>query len=277
MRMAWLPSILLLAMLFLAMGHAARAEPPAVPGKSSPAPLRQIVGDQPPVDVAGSLPKASPAINVGSPVDDSALSSRQMIVDNLAPPNFAAGMGRTSLYGLSGQGFRFVYCFDRSESMGGGGNNTLRSARTELLASLDSLGPTHQFQIIFYNDHPTVFEITGMAGRLVFGTDQNKQQARQFVERIRADGGTDHMAALEMALNLNPDVIFFLTDADQPRLSPEQLARIGRRNRISIINTIEFGQGPAPAKENFLRQLARQNGGEYTYIDITKRLKPAGH
>ncbi|HWC88787.1 MAG TPA: hypothetical protein VG433_04010, partial [Pirellulales bacterium] len=127
----------------------------------------------------------------------------------------------------------------------------------------------------FYNDHPTIFDITGQAGRLVFANDQNKQQARHFVEGIQAGGGTDHQAALDMALNLSPDVIFFLTDADQPEMSPGQLARIRRRSPGTVINAIEFGQGPAFGDENFLMRLARENGGSYTYIDITKALRDA--
>jgi len=180
------------------------------------------------------------------------------------------GRARTQVFGLPAEGFKFVYVFDRSASMGGSGRNPLNRAKAELIASLESLGETHQFQIIFYNDLPTMFALAGQPGRMVFGNAPNKLQAQRFIEGIIADRGTEHEPALLAALNLAPDVIFFLTDADQPELTSGQLARIAARNRRgTAINTIEFGAGPSLG-ENFLVKLARQNGGAYTYVDISK-------
>lgn len=189
-------------------------------------------------------------------------------------PDFRASLGHTKVYGLPGEGFKFVYCFDHSASMGGAGNNALKAAKAELLASLEHLEPTHQFQIIFYNARPTIFAISGQPGRLVFATDQNKGEARRFIEGIKPSGGTDHQAALEMALNLAPDVVFFLTDANEPAMTASQLARIARRNGGAVINAIEFGQGASPGSENFLTRLARENAGGYTYVDLTKTGNP---
>jgi hypothetical protein len=74
-----------------------------------------------------------------------------------------------------------------------------------------------------------------------------------------------------LALRFSPDVIFFLTDADQPALSPAQLLRIRRLNAgRAAINTIEFGLGPAVGRENFLTRLAQENGGQYVYINISR-------
>jgi VWA domain-containing protein len=186
-------------------------------------------------------------------------------------PSF--GSGHTSFYGLQGEGTKFVYVFDRSGSMGGSGESALRLAKNELLQSLESIGPTQQFQIVFYNERPTVFALAGLPGRLVFGNDQSKQQARRFIEEIKAAGGTDHEAALDLALRLHPDVIFFLTDADEPGLNAEQLLRIRRRNPGAVIHTIEFGPGPSTGDENFLVKLARENRGQYVYVDVSRAAK----
>ncbi len=107
----------------------------------------------------------------------------------------------------------------------------LRTAKNELINSLKDLGQTHQFQIIFYNERPRVFNPTGAPGRLVFGNDQNKYLAQKFVGSITADGATRHEEALETALRMSPDVVFFLTDADEPRLTEKQLARIAALER----------------------------------------------
>jgi hypothetical protein len=181
------------------------------------------------------------------------------------------GKARTSLFGLTGEGYKFVYVFDRSASMGGSGRNSLRAVKAELLQSLKNLDTVHQFQIIFYNERPTIFNPTGTPGRLVFATERNKQQAIRFVESIVADGGTDHEEALKLAIRLQPDVIFFLTDGDDPKLTPAQLAKIQRLAAGITINAIEFGPRPKPAGASFLAELARQNGGGYTYVDTSKR------
>ena len=73
-----------------------------------------------------------------------------------------------------------------------------------------------------------------------------------------------------MAMRLAPDVVFFLTDADEPRMTPKQLAHIAEMNRGTQINTIEFGYGVQIEADNFLVRLAKQNGGKHVYVDISK-------
>jgi hypothetical protein len=65
-------------------------------------------------------------------------------------------------------------------------------------------------------------------------------------------------------------VIFFLTDADEPRMTPQELADIARLNGGTSINAIEFGAGSTHDSNNFLVALARQNGGKHVYIDVSK-------
>ena len=154
--------------------------------------------------------------------------------------------------------------------MDGHGGTPLSAAKAELVGSLKDLGQTHQFQIIFYNEHPRVFSPSGVAGRLVFGTDQNKYLAQKFVGSITADGATRHQEALEMALHMAPDVIFFLTDADEPRMTTQQLAHIAHMNQGTSINAIEFGYGTQSETDNFLVRLARQNGGKHVYVDVSQ-------
>ena len=149
----------------------------------------------------------------------------------------------------------------------------LAAAKSELIASLQDLESIHQFQIIFYNERPTVFNpFSPQPPRMLFGDSQTKRLAQNFVRGIVAAGGTRHEEALKLALGMQPDVIFFLTDAAEPELSPSQLEDLRRLNaRVgATINAIEFGAGAQQGELNFLVRLARQNGGQYVYIDVTR-------
>ena len=180
------------------------------------------------------------------------------------------GKARTSLFGLVGEGYKFVFLIDRSGSMGEEGRNSLRAVKTELIESLKNLDSVHQFQLIFYNQRPVLMNPAGRPGRLAFGTDENKRRAARFLNSIKADGGTNHEAALKMAVRMQPDVVFLMTDADDPIIEPAQLAKIRHIAAGIVINAIEFGSGPKPAGPSFLADLARQNGGGYVYIDVSK-------
>ena len=179
-----------------------------------------------------------------------------------------SGYGQTSVFGVQGKGSKFIYVFDRSASMEG---RPLAAAKKQLLESVQSLESIQQFHIIFFNTKTQSFDITGGGHRIAFASDRNKKLAGNFVGGITADGGTDRMYALREAINFAPDVIFFLTDADDAMSASEmaELARANRKVQASIC-VIEFGKNPAPTPNNFLARLAHDNGGQYGYVDTTK-------
>jgi len=229
--------------------------------------LEQLLNDTAEVDPTSVLPSIEGVIGAGP--EGGVPNAGEATAGPRGRTGPGSG-GQTSLFGIPGEGFKFVYVFDRSGSMGGTGRNALSAAKTELVASLQSLDTNHQFQIIFYNEYPAIFNPSGQPGKLAFGTERNKTLARKFIGSITADGATRHEDALLLAIKLQPDVIFFLTDADQPKLSPRQLDKIRRRATGITINTVEFGFGPQSDANNFLVRLARQNGGQHVYVDISK-------
>ena len=214
-----------------------------------------LFDDRPPLDALAALPKGGGgglgpiADGVGGATGAGGFTSGSGSGRGSGGHGGGGGYGgraRTKLYGVEAEGYKFIYVFDRSGSMGGSGRNTpLSSAKAELLASLENLGETHQFQIIFYNEKPTMFALAGHPDRLVFGTSANRATAQHFVRGIVADGGTRHEDALWMALKLQPDVIFFLTDADQPQLSAAQLDKIQRQQRPLVDQYDRIWPGPA--------------------------------
>ena len=251
-------------------GDAAAGKPAGAAGVSGGGrvQLASVLSEGPGVDLSGVLPKSGTVLGAAGLEGGGVGTARG--AGNSARPStgLKGGYARTGVFGVQGEGRKFVYVFDRSGSMDGHGGAPLAAAKSQLIVSLEDLGSTHQFQIIFYNEHPRVFNISGAPGRLVFATDSNRNLARRFVQSMTADGATEHEEALVLALRMAPDVIFFLTDADEPRMNADQLSRIERLNRGSSINTIEFGYGPPLDTNNFLVQLAERNGGKHVYVDV---------
>ncbi|TWU42697.1 vWA domain-containing protein [Novipirellula artificiosorum] len=230
-------------------------------------------GLSPPIDLDGILSELqrspSPLSGTGiageTTLDADAFDSKQ-------PPGGNGDSNRTttSVFGVSGSGSRFVYVFDRSDSMNGNGGLPLRAAKRELVNSLRTLTERQQFQIIFYNQQPKPFQTEGMTTGLMFAEEATLRRAIHFVESITAYGATEHESALRMALRMGPDVIFFLTDARIPRLSGSQLNEIRRQAERAgtTIHAIEFGSEPSATNDSFLQQLAAQNNGQYHYVDL---------
>ncbi len=223
------------------------------------------VDDLPP-DLPGMDSSPMALSGVGDALVDSLPGADQLLKGD-GPGQGGSGGGKvtTQVFGVKGTGTKFVYVFDRSKSMEGYDARPLLAARQELIRSLRSLGDKHQFQILFYNEDVTMFK-PGQQGLLHFATDEIKDQAYQFVNRVRGDGGTDHLNALQRALALKPDVIFFLTDAEGG-FTPVELNQIGRWNRAAtVINAIEFGE--QQGRDRSLERLTRENGGQYIFKDI---------
>jgi hypothetical protein len=173
---------------------------------------------------------------------------------------------QVSLFGLKGEGSKIVYVLDRSGSTDG---KIISAAKTEILASIEHIDDVHQFQLVVYNERPQKFNPAGSNGQLAFGTDANREEVKKFLAGISGDGGTDHAAALSMAIRMHPDVIFLLSDGDDPKLTDRDLQRIDRIGAGIIINTVQFGEDHK-LEHGFMEKLAKQSGGEYKFVDTTK-------
>jgi hypothetical protein len=230
--------------------------------------------ERPPAEVVGVLPAGEQPFMAGADLA-AALPGADGLTTGAARPRDFGGGVQTSIFGVQGAGSKFVYVFDRSSSMEGFEGRPMAAAKHELIASLGDLREVHQFQVIFYNDRVTICNAApGLPSKLLYGNERDRSLAIEFVRGMRGAGGTRHFEALLAALNMAPDVIFFLTDAGEPALSAAEMEQIRRANRRAgaSINTIEFGVGP-PGGDNFLKRLAAQNNGRHGYVDVT-RLKP---
>jgi hypothetical protein len=208
---------------------------------------------------------------LGASADEPAIERQKKSVAQALRERSGDGYAKVNVFGVEGTGNKFIYLFDRSASMEGA---PLANAKRQLVESLKSLDEVHQFHIIFFNHRLQSFTATPGGPRIAFATDRNKKLAGGFLGRVKADGGTDRFLALKHALALHPDTIFFLSDADDP-MSDSEMAKLARINEDvgAAICVIEFGRDPDKPERNFLTELARQSGGRYGYVDVTK-LKP---
>lgn len=229
---------------------------------SSPQPPTAL----PPAVVSAAVPLAN---TLASPATTPRSEGADLIVASLAPRAAAAAAPRAgttapAFFNVPVRGQSVVYVLDRSLSMGQNGGLRLRTVKRELLASLSRLPATSRFQVIFYNGQASTLDLSGRPG-LATASDENKRLAAEQIELLAAEGGTKHLPALQLALSLEPDVIYFLTDAGG--LTPGLIREVTRLNRRRcIIHTFEM-TSDADA-DTPLKTLARQNRGEYHLLSL---------
>jgi hypothetical protein len=189
----------------------------------------------------------------------------------------------TGVFGLRDEASRIVYVFDRSESMNSvftlntGKENVsvtfLEAAKEELMKSLGELTNGSEFHMIFYNSFAAPF-IDGRKG-LIKVDYETKKFAQEFVYNLVAEKNTNHVAALEMALELRPEVIFLMTDGeekDDPTSSDlRRLQKLARRAGTRI-NVIHFCFEERP--NSTLVSLAKRTQGQFKSIHIRSLIDP---
>ena len=201
---------------------------------------------------AGHVPAAEPSQRDASP-SPSPQKQLQGLGFSIAPKE--GGKGRTSLFGLIGEGYKFVYVFDRSAAWADRGETRCGPSRPNCSkASKTSIRSTSSRSSSTTNGRRFSIPPARPAGS---PSPPSRTNSERFASSSRSppSGGTDHEEALKLAIRLQPDVIFFLTDGDDPKLTPAQLAKIRHLAAGIVINAIEFGPGPKPAGDEFSRRV----------------------
>jgi hypothetical protein len=141
----------------------------------------------------------------------------------------------------------------------------LAAAVRELCASLERLPAEARFQVIVYHDQPELL-LSGRAELVPAGTYNTDRAARR-LKGLRAEGGTNHLSALRLALGLAPEVVFLLTDADD--LSDADRHVVTKLNRgRAVIHTIELNPSHRGRADMPLQVLARENRGRYLAVHL---------
>jgi Ca-activated chloride channel family protein len=159
-----------------------------------------------------------------------------------------------------------VYVIDTSGSMNG---LSIEQARRALLLAIDRLRPTDRFNVIqFNNDTEVLWDETRPA------TPESRAEAREWVERLRAEGGTEMAGALLAALAGRGDPrlvrqVVFLTDGSVG--NEEQLFGI-IRERLGDARLFTVGIGSAP-NSHFMTKAAEFGHGTFTYIGDVREVQ----
>ena len=185
---------------------------------------------------------------------------------NVADGLEAQGGGRgANFFGSYAEGNRFVYVLDSSRSMTG---DRWTYACNQLIDSLNSLKRGQEFFVIcfdlqtsfLFNVHPNQVEF--------FEADkQTVLRVRRWLRSRQLGRATMPAQALRVALELNPDAIFLLSDGELQDNSRAMLLRLNgfasERRQIPI-HTIHLF---SPQGRRTLETIALENSGTFTRVD----------
>jgi Ca-activated chloride channel family protein len=152
-----------------------------------------------------------------------------------------------------------IFVLDISGSMSG---TSIEQAKASLLTAIDGLSDIDRFNIIWFNDR------TGsLFPEVVTASTQYKDYANQFILRLQADGGTEMLPALKLALSKQEKFsplrqVVFLTDGNISN-EAELIELIDKQLGDSRLFTIGIGSAP---NAYFMRKAANKGRGTFTYI-----------
>lgn len=157
-----------------------------------------------------------------------------------------------SFFGLRPVGRRVVFVLDCSRSMNHPHNTEARTRfkrmKIELIRSIQAMGPESEFYLIFFND----FAIPMPSRGLVQAAKQPKLHYLNWMKDLKADGNTEPREALQLALRLQPDILYFLTDGSFTYRVQQDLLSL--KSGRTEIHTFAFD---APFTDNMRRAYNR--------------------
>lgn len=177
-----------------------------------------------------------------------------------------------------------VFVVDCSSSMAG---NRMMRTRAELAQSILDLKPRQKFFVYFFSDGPIAMFQRQQAGLLAFlggaaasGTALTNMVAAsgsmklavfKWMQGIGASGGTNPERALLKATELQPDVIYLLSDGEFSALGPSTFAAF--ESAGTVVHTLAFEDRSGAV---LLKSIADRTGGSYQFIPASGDVPDVG-
>ncbi len=159
---------------------------------------------------------------------------------------------------VTGKARKIAYVVDHSGSM----TETIGYLRNEVKRSIRSLESDQSFFITFFSSGPTIDFPAKTAG-LAPANDQDKREAYEFINKIKAEGQTDPSDSLKKAFTLQPDVIYILTDGEFDAKTADLIKQLNAKHKVRI-NTICFIYSDG---RKLLKSIAEDNNGKYRFVN----------
>jgi len=165
-----------------------------------------------------------------------------------------------TFFGTTVPGTRFVYVVDASRSMAG---RRFRKARRELYRSVSNLRPDQQHYVIFFGYGTYPMYSPELCPSLVPSIPDSWKRLRRWMRRVdpNTQPATNGRAALLMALALEPDAVYLLSDG---AFTDDTVPTLLMHDDNEIpIHTIAFGNEAARAD---LQRIAAVHQGTCRFV-----------
>lgn len=182
--------------------------------------------------------------------------------------------GGAEFFGIASTGSRFVFVVDASTSMLE--DDKWQTARRELISALARLGPNRQFYVILFNDEcwPMLDQRPGDAEMLP-ATEDHIALVDEWLEQATFGDETHPLASVRLALQLQPDAMYLLSDGvftgDRTGFYLRRHNKISDAGQLKIPGSIVHTVGLHNVDgQKVLKRIARENKGQFQFI-------PAAH
>jgi hypothetical protein len=166
----------------------------------------------------------------------------------------------TSYFGISARGTRFAYIVDVSGSMSERGRMDI--ARRELAKSVQALPDYAYFHVVLFSDR---MQEPPIQNGWVRARRSSVASFSRWLNNVSPSGGTQPFPAFQrvFALDVRPDVIYFMTDGIIPAGSADEVRALNSAGKRVVIHAIAFGD---QGSREMLEAIARDSGGTYRYV-----------
>jgi hypothetical protein len=201
--------------------------------------------------LSGDLPEPSENAGLGFGVPGGLLSGG----------GGGAGLdGVATFFGATVPGTRFVYVVDASRSMAG---TRFRQAKRELFRSVSNLREDQQYYVIFFGLDAYPMYFPEPWPELVASVPETWRRLHRWMRHVdpQAQPATNGKSAMLLALALEPDAIYLLSDG---AFTDDTAAALLAMDENEIpIHTIAFGSEDARVD---LERIAGQHQGTYRFV-----------